>query len=473
MKYSRRNFFQTAAGTVLVGLTSARVKPQTLRSAQPAVSVGVRRDVNTLSSNSDILMAYRDGVQAMRDLDQSDPGNPISWTSQASIHRDTCPHGNWFFLPWHRAYLYYFESIIRDLSGFDAFKLPYWDWTRNPQIPSTFWGSGNPLSHNRSATGSTNMPAEFVGLNVIQEVMANQDFEDFASYKSSAPRGGSGGGSAQLESAPHNRVHGRIGGDMGTYMSPLDPIFWLHHANVDRIWASWNEAGNMNSSDPDLTDFVLAGNFFDSDGDPVDVTVLDTYATTQLGYRYDRYESGPRASSPENLTFRQDESFSQPIRRAASTGLPLSTNVAFSDAGLAFLGQVAASSLLRFEGGPTVAVPRQKEKAILRIDGLVPPGDPEATVRIFLNCPYLEETTPLNDPHYLTSIAFFHDPSAGPDEHPHNSYVFDISRTLDALQRSGRFPRNGIEPQLLLMSNSSDETLRIDGSMSVSLLSAA
>ena len=26
---------------------------------------------------------------------------------------------------------------------------------------------------------------------------------------------------------------------MGTYLSPLDPIFWLHHCNIDRLWASW------------------------------------------------------------------------------------------------------------------------------------------------------------------------------------------------------------------------------------------
>jgi tyrosinase len=44
-------------------------------------------------------------------------------------------------------------------------------------------------------------------------------------------------------SAPnlHNRVHVWIGGDMGLGTSPNDPVFFLNHCNVDRIWAAWQE----------------------------------------------------------------------------------------------------------------------------------------------------------------------------------------------------------------------------------------
>ena len=43
-----------------------------------------------------------------------------------------------------------------------------------------------------------------------------------------------------LEREPHNRGHGWIGGDMGNPMiSPNDPIFWMHHAQIDRIWSVW------------------------------------------------------------------------------------------------------------------------------------------------------------------------------------------------------------------------------------------
>jgi Common central domain of tyrosinase len=49
--------------------------------------------------------------------------------------------------------------------------------------------------------------------------------------------GGSGlnGFAADLENGPHQIVHGLIGGHMTSDYSPADPIFWLHHSNVDRV----------------------------------------------------------------------------------------------------------------------------------------------------------------------------------------------------------------------------------------------
>ncbi len=37
----------------------------------------------------------------------------------------------------------------------------------------------------------------------------------------------------------HNRVHVWVGGQMATGVSPNDPVFWLHHAFVDKLWADW------------------------------------------------------------------------------------------------------------------------------------------------------------------------------------------------------------------------------------------
>ena len=42
----------------------------------------------------------------------------------------------------------------------------------------------------------------------------------------------------------HNRVHVWIGGDMGPATSPNDPVFYLNHCNVDRIWAGWLQIHN-------------------------------------------------------------------------------------------------------------------------------------------------------------------------------------------------------------------------------------
>lgn len=42
-----------------------------------------------------------------------------------------------------------------------------------------------------------------------------------------------------LERRPHNSGHRWIGGDMASMASPNDPAFWLHHAQIDRIWSMW------------------------------------------------------------------------------------------------------------------------------------------------------------------------------------------------------------------------------------------
>src|SRR5262245_36398145 len=70
----------------------------------------VRRDISKLPANHPIIETYKAAVSAMKALPSSDPRN---WTRQAQIHFDHCPHGNWYFLPWHRAYLFLFEQICR------------------------------------------------------------------------------------------------------------------------------------------------------------------------------------------------------------------------------------------------------------------------------------------------------------------------------------------------------------------------
>lgn len=37
----------------------------------------------------------------------------------------------------------------------------------------------------------------------------------------------------------HNRIHMFVGGDMSPSSSPNDPVFFLNHCNVDRVWEAW------------------------------------------------------------------------------------------------------------------------------------------------------------------------------------------------------------------------------------------
>src|SRR5262249_6618805 len=58
-------------------------------------------------------------------------------------------------------------------------------------------------------------------------------------YDSSPWSGSSSGLRANVEYNLHNLVHCWIGGTMGKMTSPNDPVFWLHHCNIDRLWAVW------------------------------------------------------------------------------------------------------------------------------------------------------------------------------------------------------------------------------------------
>src|SRR3954464_8122817 len=80
-----------------------------------------RRSVRGMSANDPDLAAMRRAVAAMKALPQSDARN---WIRFADIHRNFCPHGNWYFLPWHRAYIASFERICQELSGKRDFALP-------------------------------------------------------------------------------------------------------------------------------------------------------------------------------------------------------------------------------------------------------------------------------------------------------------------------------------------------------------
>ena len=79
--------------------------------------------------------------------------------------------------------------------------------------------------------------------------------------------------------APHNGVHVWVGGVMALVpQAPAHPVFWMHHAECDRIWEIWRDGPN--NQNPNLQG---ADNQLDPFPDRAD-GVLDT---TALGYRYD------------------------------------------------------------------------------------------------------------------------------------------------------------------------------------------
>jgi tyrosinase len=175
--------------------------------------------------------SYINAIRAMRNnTNQNSNG---SWQYWSNVHRKYCPHDAAYFLAWHRGYLYHFERQLRTISQDPNLTLPYWDYYKYPRIPAEFTdtATNNPLYVQRAST------------NVYNALT----LAPFASSVVNFQRGTSNAFEPSIESAPHNPVHNLIGGYMANVSTaPLDPIFYLHHANIDRLWNAWVLSGGKN-----------------------------------------------------------------------------------------------------------------------------------------------------------------------------------------------------------------------------------
>jgi Common central domain of tyrosinase len=127
--------------------------------------------------------------------------------------------GGMRFLPWHRVYCFILEQQLQMHQP--DIQIPYWDWANDHTLPSWVY---LPSGVTRGPDTSWSLPTQgdIDALNQTNYVNFVYDY----------PKG--------LEEY-HNTVHMWVGGNTMPYpmQSPNDPMFWLHHANVDRIWAEW------------------------------------------------------------------------------------------------------------------------------------------------------------------------------------------------------------------------------------------
>ncbi len=184
-----------------------------------------------------------------------------------------CPHNSPLFLPWHRAYLYFFEMSLRDLRP--NVTLPWWDWTSGRLPPAwTDLAAGNPLASAAipqrarvSGEGPRTVRGSLRQLPNAAQVDAALARDDFLDFNDAVE---------QL----HNQVHGAIGGSMGSInTAAYDPIFWVHHCFVDRLWRLWQLRHSGSGLPNTLLDQALA---------PFPVTVRQTVSVTSMGYDYAR-----------------------------------------------------------------------------------------------------------------------------------------------------------------------------------------
>lgn len=283
IRFDRRTLLKTG-GAVLAG-AAAQTFTGIPALANYAITPALRRNAFTMAENDPILVGYRKAITAMKKLPTEDP---CSWTYQAAIHGTTivpaltawnsCHINENFFWAWHRMYLYWFERIVRKFSGMYDWALPYWDWA-NPaqrQLPPAFRNPGSALfdaSRNAPMNDGTGAINSSIGT-AVTTAFTNLDYF----LAQSAING------------PHGSVHIAIHGNMCCFTSAaLDPIFWLHHSNVDRQWNLWLAQGGgrtnpLNDANWRNTKFT----FFDECCREVNMTACQILrAARQLSYAYE------------------------------------------------------------------------------------------------------------------------------------------------------------------------------------------
>ncbi|MVA26669.1 tyrosinase family protein [Agrobacterium vitis] len=281
----------------------------------------------------EMLKIYTSAVQEMKSWKDSDPR---SWTFQWYIHASpaskdteikkvfgtssskekalaeaswyTCqphaPQANGtktqpdYFLPWHRLYVLQLENIVRQVTQNDAFTLPYWDYTNAKYyaIPEEFRDPSSPLyKQNRNINNGKGYANVNGGQPINQyyldnnlpnplalPVMQGNEYTDFCST---------------LNGNLHNHVHDLTGNSNNMGYVPTaagDPVFWMHHCNIDRIWSNWNALGGENPNktvDPKTKEVIdwstVKFTFVAPDGTALVADLSSVSNPATLPYSYD------------------------------------------------------------------------------------------------------------------------------------------------------------------------------------------
>jgi Common central domain of tyrosinase len=232
-------------------------------------------------------------------------GNGMSgvqlWTASNADETATwckCQHRTPQFLTWHRMYLWYFERVLQEAAGDPSLRLPYWDYEKNGALPQAYRDATYVNESGQTVPNPLRVDARQPGLNNGTSSLA----ASVTSTAGAMPATSYGPFNSALEITPHGAVHcavvtgGCPNGLMGSVpVSALDPIFYAHHTNIDRLYECWlkvNESARLPNNQGQLDTLYT---FVDADGSTPQRRVRDMLTTAQLGYSYAAGEGCPVA----------------------------------------------------------------------------------------------------------------------------------------------------------------------------------
>lgn len=445
----------------------------------------VRRDIWTLEEEAGgpwhpIMLAYALGVGVM----QSRPPTEVtSWAYQAEVHgmrvqsapdafRHQCQHRTWYFLPWHRIYLHYFERIVRaaldevpelpddvnEVKG--SWALPYWDYSRGEDsrmLPRAFreeklpgTGDDNPLHtelRNANLMRGGRLTREFT---LIAAALSEPFFAARALPGRTAAFGGAmtrknhggdpEGAPGALENTPHNVIHGEVGLAPGGLMrdvslAALDPVFWVHHSNIDRVWVEWLEQGGR--SNPAETAWLdLRFDFHDETGAEVQKSAAEVVDIEALGYEYEAVERVALLADEGRPLVPSEPPPDHPPELVGATAEPLT--LSGHPERVAIPVEEPVSPALASDSGAA-----EPERVYLNVEGVVGDENPGLSYAVHVNLPDdADERT--RDSYHVGNVSFFGieltqnvetDHPAGPGLR----FAFDMTELVRQLREQGRW----------------------------------
>ena len=366
-----------------------------------------RRDIATMKMDDPDLLAFREGLREMRSRSDF-----LSWDNQRQIHaRWDRQHGGWRFFPWHRCQLAALEMIIAELSSKADFSLPYWDYQSSPRLPEWLFRDPDFAFTQRDATPATDFAARRWG----NEDRLARVFEDsFDRFVGSPDTAGS------VEAYGHNRIHGIMGGDMGSVAgATLDPVFWMHHANIDRVWATWHQSTRPQYPAAFLREQISG--FVFPRGRLWPIAAELTLETSSFGYEYD-------ALYPYGQYYRTGPAQADHVRH--DDRLIVSRNTGSSEASLVLPADWVDAIRASEPGTQSFTGDGEIRFALPNLAGKV--------VRIMAQSPATPQVKPVT---LMSNYAFVHGGHSSGAGHPDDwGSGFDFSYELDSLVRESSGP---------------------------------